>query len=154
MVLNAALFSGNSSRHPCHSLAKEPSRCYCKWFLGILCWSLMVFGLLWEFKFALFLPTSGFLAVFLLWKKSDELGGFNTLNNETLLWLEVDNGQLDNLDSALALWVELVKELILTSNSYDDSQQLASLLALLRPSSITSLSSLSFYMCNCYIQFC
>lgn len=45
----------------------------------------MVFRLLWEFEFAVLLPTGGFLGIFLLQDKLEQLGAFNILSNETPL---------------------------------------------------------------------
>ena len=124
VILDAALFERQLFTT---SLTKQLSRFHSKRLLRIfihLCWGFTVFGLLCEFVlFTLFFPTTGrFLAIFLLRDKSDGVGAFSTLSNETAE--DVDNDCELLAPSRLALLlVELDEELGTISDSCDDSHQ-------------------------------
>ena len=111
---------GNSSRHPWQNNFPDAT---VKGSLGYsltLFWGFIVFGLLCVFVlFTLFFPTgSGFLAIFLLRDKSDGVGAFSTLSNETPQ--DVDKDELLTLSRQALLLVELDEELATISDSCDD----------------------------------
>ena len=89
-----------------------------------LCWGFIVLGLLCEFVlFALLFPTgAGFLAIFRLRDKSDAVGAFSTLSNETALDLDVDEDELLALSRQVLLLVELDEEFAIISDSCDNSR--------------------------------
>ena len=91
-----------------------------------LCWGFIVLGLLCEFVlFALLFPgqlVRDFWRFFAYDYKSDTVGAFSTLSNETALDLDVDEDELLALSRQVLLLVELDEEFAIISDSCDNSQ--------------------------------